>query len=148
MRSPSVGSTSKASEVVHTRLLSTTTAMKEALARWEDKFAGAEPSEPLSDRYGLPIRPHGERRSFRVGLGSDAVIRLTGLATGPSGPLAVTVRIIWRVLFTLSGGVTDHLFEVPTLVDSPDLQRCDSTRRSTPDNSNRTRHLIRTEPAN
>jgi len=59
----------------------------------------------------------------------------------------VTVRIRWRVLFTLFGGLTDHLFEVRTYLHTPHLQRCRSTRRIPPDNSNRTRHLIRTEPA-
>jgi len=59
----------------------------------------------------------------------------------------VTVRIIWRVLFTLSGGLADHLFEVPAGTNPPGLQRCNSMSWIPPDKSNRTRHLIRTKPA-
>ncbi len=72
-----------------------------------------------------------------VGLPSamlSATDPVTGTTPASPSPHRVTVRIIWRVLFTLSGGVTDHLFEVPTSVDGPHLQRCDSTRRTPPDN--------------
>jgi len=69
-----------------------------------------------------------------------------GLAAALLGAdVIVTIRIIWPVLFTLSGGMTDHPFEAVTSADSPDLQRCDSTRWIPPNNSNRTRHLFRTE---
>jgi len=70
------------------------------------------------------------------GVGGD------GFAVG-----SVTVRIIWRVLFTLSGGLADHLFEVPAGTNPPGLQRCNLMSWIPPDNSNRTRHLIRAKPA-
>jgi len=52
--------------------------------------------------------------------------------------------IIWPVLFTLSGQVTDHLFETATSPDSPELERCRSKRSTRPDNSNRVSHLMGT----
>jgi len=59
----------------------------------------------------------------------------------------VTVRIIWPVLFTLSGRATDHLFEAATSADPPELQRYEQTRQIWPNNSNRMSQLIRTERA-
>lgn len=59
----------------------------------------------------------------------------------------VTVRIGWRVLFTLYGGLPDHQFEVRTYPSYASPAAMPLTRPIPPDNSNRTRHLIRTEPA-
>jgi len=52
---------------------------------------------------------------------------------------AVTVRIIWRVLFTLSGGMIDPLFEGSTSVGGPTCS--DATQGCGH------RQIIRTEPA-
>ncbi len=105
-----------------------------------DADAGRDDELVTGDLHRPADRP-GQSRTERLDLcgGVSSVLGevLTDedeLVTGQSDdgvaftePPGVTVRIIWRVLFTLSGGSTDHLFEVPAGTERPDLQRYDST---------------------
>jgi len=62
--------------------------------------------------------------SASAGWSPDSGITFSGptLPDFSSSVIAVTVRIIWRVLFTLSGGMIDPLFEGSTSVGGPHLQ--------------------------